>query len=305
MHEINMKTLCTFLLAAILTTAADAQISITRTTKLPLSRTRQWSGPQFSPDGRVLFYTDKDGNGIWEYSLRTRKSRRITSAARSGMSYSISQDGKSLAYRRTVQERPVRKQEVVLVNMSRLTSTVIASGPDVSIPVFSANIPVYSIKSTTKGLAGAAAAEVTILGIENTKIAVSLNGKKTMLDPLGGGSYIWPSLSPDKERLVAYDMDRGTFVCEVNGASVVMLGKRDAPTWTRSGKWIVYMDDKDDGHRILSSDIAAVSPNGRSVVQLTSTAGVSEMNPRCSLTEDKIVCSTADGSILILEYVER
>jgi Tol biopolymer transport system component len=300
-----MKTRQTFLLLALLVTVANAQISITRSVRLPLSGSRQWSNPRFSPDGRAIFYTDNGGNGIWEYSLGTKKTRRITSAVKSGMSYSVSQDGKTLAYRRTVQERPVRKQEVVLVNMSRLTSTVLASGPDVSIPVFSANTPVYSIKSATKGLSGAAAAEVAILGIENTKIAVSLNGRKALLDPLGGGSYIWPSLSPNKEQLVAYDMDRGTFICEVNGASVIMLGKRDAPTWTRSGKWIVYMDDKDDGHRILSSDIAAVSPNGRSVVQLTSTARVFEMNPRCSPTEDKIVCNAADGSILILEYVER
>lgn len=302
-HEYNMKTLLCILLVAFAASAADAQIRITRTEKLPLSSSRHWASPQFSPSGGSVFYTDTDGNGIWEYTLRTRTARRITSDARSGLSYSISQNGQSLAYRRTVQERPVRKQAVVLINLSRRTSSVIESGPDVSMPVFSANTPVYTIKSSTRGLSGATG--VTVLGIENTKIAISTNGKKTILDPLGNGSYIWPLLSPNKRQLVVYDMDRGAFVCDVNGSNVTMIGKRDAPSWTRSGNWIVFMDDRDDGHRLLSSDLAAVSPDGKSVVQLTSTAAMFEMNPSCSPTENKIVCNAADGSIVILEYEER
>jgi Tol biopolymer transport system component len=65
------------------------------------------------------------------------------------------------------------------------------------------------------------------------------------------------------------------------------------------------MNDKDDGHKLLSSDIFAVSPDGKNVVQLTSTAGVMELNPQCSPTENKIVCNSADGAIIILEYEEQ
>jgi Tol biopolymer transport system component len=301
-----MKNVLAVLLLALLTTIADAQITITRSERLPLSRGRQWSHPRFSPTGRSVFYSDADGNGIWEYTLKTRSARRITADAKSGLSFSVSQDGKSLVYRRTLQERPQRRQAVVLINIARGTSSVLGSGSDVSTPVFSANTPVYTIKSKTSGLAEAtSAARTTILGIENTKIAISVEGKKTILDPLGNGSYIWPALSPDGKQLVAYDMDRGAFVCDVDGSAMTKIGKRDAPTWTRSGKWIVYMEDKDDGHRILSSDLAAVSFDGKSVVQLTSTASIFEMNPQCSPSENKIVCNNTSGMIFVLEYEER
>jgi Tol biopolymer transport system component len=100
-------------------------------------------------------------------------------------------------------------------------------------------------------------------------------------------------------------MDRGAFVCDVDGSAMTKIGKRDAPSWTRSGKWIVYMDDKDDGHQILSSDLAAVSFDGKSVVQLTSTASIFEMNPQCSPSENKIVCNNTSGMIFVLEYEER
>ena len=192
------------------------------------------------------------------------------------------------------------------MDLAKRSSKILESGPDVSAPAFANNTPVYSVRTKTKGLVTTTSGqEVTVLGIENTKIALSVKGKKTLLDPLGNGSYIWPVLSPDKSLLAAYEMDRGTFVCDLRGAIISKLGRRDAPSWTRSGKWIVYMDDKDDGHRLISSDIFAVTPDGKTVVQLTSTKQALEMNPQCSPTENKIVYDTTDGSIMVLEYEEH
>jgi Tol biopolymer transport system component len=99
-------------------------------------------------------------------------------------------------------------------------------------------------------------------------------------------------------------MDRGAFVCDLTGRVLSKLGRRDAPSWTKSGKWIVYMEDKDDGHKLLSSDLSAITPDGKTVVPLTSTPAIFEMYPQCSPTENKIVCSTADAAILVLEYEE-
>ena len=192
------------------------------------------------------------------------------------------------------------------MDLAKRSSKVLESGPDVSAPIFANNTPVYSVRSKTTGLVTTMSGqEVVVLGIENTKIALNINGSKKLFDPFGNGSYIWPALSPDKTQLIAYEMDRGTFVCDLSGNVISKLGRRDAASWTRSGKWIVYMNDRDDGHKLLSSDIFAVTPDGKTVVQLTSTNNVLEMNPQCSPTDDKIVYDTTDGSIMVLEYEER
>ena len=296
------------LLAIICASDAQAQISIMRTEKLALSRSQTWSHPQFSPTGGLIYFTNLDGNGIWEYSRRTRSVRQITSDPKSGLAFNISTDGKSMIYRRTTISNSgrTRKQDVVLMNLAKRSATQLASGSDLPIPSFSDNVPVYSAKAKIEGLPKTASiSSVSILGIEDTKIALNVNGTKTLLDPFGNGSYVWPVLSPDKQQIVAYEADRGAFVCTLRGKVVSRLGRRDAPSWTRSGRWIVYMNDKDDGHKLLSSDIFAVSPDGKTVVQLTSTAGVMEMNPQCSPTENTIVCNSADGAIIILEYEEQ
>jgi Tol biopolymer transport system component len=143
---------------------------------------------------------------------------------------------------------------------------------------------------------------IAVAGIENTKIILINNGKKVVFDPLTNGHYIWPSLSPDQKRIVVYELDRGTFVCDIDGTNLQMLGRIDAPSWTRDGKWIVYMNDKDDGHNLISSDIEAISMPDLVKVQLTSTNDVIELNPICSKTENKILFNTVRGEIIELTY---
>jgi Tol biopolymer transport system component len=295
-------------ICALLITCASigqGQIKITRTNKLALPKTHSWSHPQFSPTGAAVYFTDMDGNGIWEYSAKTRATRQVTADSKSGLAYSISPDGKSLVYRRTLQQKPGRKQDIVLANLTRKSTSILASGSDVSIPTFSQNTPVYSIRTQTVGLKKTTSSnDITVLGIENMKIALNVNGEKVILDPMGKGSYIWPVLSPDKKLLAAYELGKGTFICDLTGKVVSELGRRDAPSWTRSGKWLVYMDDKDDGHKLVSSVLSAVTPDGKSTVQLTTSPSIMFLDPHCSPAENKIICSTSDGGIMLIEYVE-
>ena len=299
-------TIIPLLFASMLT--CEAQLRITKVEKLPLSTSQEWAHPRFSPDGKRIYFTTVQGNGIWMYSLQSRATQQITSDAKSGGAFNISPDGTQIVYRRSLWDgkTKARRQDIVLKNFSTNTSTILASGSDVSVPAFSQDVVLYSIKGETKNIASIKKPdEVTILGIEDTKIALIRKGEKVLLDPLGKGSYIWPSLSPDKKLIVAYDMDQGSFVCDLDGKIMNKLGRRDAPAWTRSGKWIVYMGDKDDGHQILSSDLYAISPDGMTITQLTSTEEIIEMYPQCSPRENKIVYATLGGEIFLLHYDER
>ncbi len=297
--RITLFILCVF-------SSANAQLRTSTIEKLPLEPSHQWNQPQFSPDGKYIYFTTLDFNGIWEYSLESKNSRAVTADAHSGFGFAVSKNGKQISYRRSMNDERTRErlQELVLLDLATGASTVAAAGSEVSTPAFVQNELTYTTGKNFKLPSRAASVGSIILGIENTKIALSRNGKKVLLDPLGNGSYVWPSLSPDGQKVLAYDMEKGTFVCDVNGNNVLLLGRLDAPTWTRDGKWIIYMDDKDDGHNIASSEIRAISQDGRQKVQLTATDQVLEMYPSCSSAENKIVCSSLGGDLYVISYAE-
>ncbi|PIU45815.1 MAG: hypothetical protein COS95_01920 [Ignavibacteriales bacterium CG07_land_8_20_14_0_80_59_12] len=298
-----------FVLFLILTAASGAygQLRIIRTERLPLDTAHEWACPVFSPDGKSIYFTTAANDGIYEYSTATRTTRMITVDQGAGFGFSISPDGAQIAYRRSSHDPRTheRTQQIVIASLAANMSTVVATGPDLSIPMFSQGRVVYSAGTKTKNLPSVAAVgEVGILGIEKTKIAVNVGGRKLLLDPLKNGSYIWPSLSPDRTRILAYEMDGGAFICDLSGNILSRLGRCNAPVWTRDGKWVVYMNDRDDGHTLLTSDLFCISPGGGEPVRLTADDAVDEMYPSCSSIENKIACSSASGDIYLFEYEE-
>ena len=299
-----MKRMMLLLFTFSLISSADAQPKIIRTEKIPLDKSKQWSNPQFSPDGKSIFFTTVDFQGIWQYSLSTKSKKLITADPRSGYGFVVSPNGKSIAYRRTLNETGVRRQqEIVVQDLAAGNVEILSSGDNLSTPTFIGSSVVYSENVTTKNLPSGTVQPV-ILGIENTKIVLVVDGTKRLLDPLTGGSYIWPVLSPDAKKVVASDMAKGTFVCTLRGSVLARLGKRNAAVWTRNSKWLIYMKDNDDGHNITSSDLFCVSPNGNISRQLTFSKNAIELYPQCSPVENKIVCNTLDGEILVLTYAE-
>ena len=240
--------------------------------------------------------------------MASKLSRIITNDASSGGAFSLSADGNSISYRRSFSAPSSRErtQEIILKDLRTGNASVVASGLDLSAPIFVASTVVYSTSSSMQYLSKVQSTGIlSVMGIENTKIVLNRDGLKVVFDPIKKGHYIWPSLSPDNESIVAYEMASGTFVCNVDGSGLVNLGRCDAPSWSHDGKWIVYMDDRDDGEKVISSDLIAVSPNGKQKVQLTFTNDAMEMNPQCSPIENRIVCDTFDGKIHLLTYAEE
>lgn len=86
------------------------------------------------------------------------------------------------------------------------------------------------------------------------------------------------------------------------GTDVVRLGRCDAPQWTHDGAWIIGMDDRDDGNEIVSSELIAVSADGKTKIQLTNTAKLMEMFPATHPSQDRIIATTPDGTVFEMMY---
>lgn len=294
-------------LTVFLVSMLSSQLRVTSIDRITIPSTERWNNAVYSHDGKTIFLTNTDYDGIWQYTLATKLLREITRDKHSGFDFSISDNGTKLAYRRTVIEGDhiTRQQEAVEISLESGSSSVRNSGNSISVPRFAGNSFVSSeIFSSAPTTSSQSSQTVTILGIENAKIALLTGNGKTIMDPLGNGQYIWPRLSPDGMNIVAVEMDRGAFITDLLGESITKIGKCNAPQWTRSGTWIIGMDDRDDGHTIISSDIIAVSGDGKTKINLTEAFNDNAMYPVCSPVENNIVFNTANGLLYLLKYEE-
>lgn len=304
----HMRCVEMYVLVILASACALAQPKVTKIEKLSLGSSQVWGSPRFSPDGKSVYFTTENYDGIWEYSLGTKTSQQITGDRGAGFGFRIGQDGNSIAYRRTQVDPTthLRTGEVVLVDRHKGAAAVLGAGRDISLPSFAGTSVVFS---STEGIvhqpSGVLSGPIAVLGIEKTKIAVYRDGQKILLDPLKGGSYIWPSLSPDGQWILAYDMDRGTFICSTYGTVRSMLGRKDSPAWTRDGRWVIFSDEKDDGYRIISSHLGWISVDGGTGGLLTEADSLVALTPSCSPVENKIVFSTISGGVYVIDYEEE
>jgi Tol biopolymer transport system component len=302
-----MRTIVAAILLAAALPAAG-QIHITKTETVPLPASQRWMAPGWSPQGRVFFITSMDYSGLWSFDLNSGAFAQITADPGAGYGWTVSPDGAHLAYRKTTGDAvgQPRSQEIVDFDLTTGASATVKTAQSVDLPVYSGEALLVNAEQLGVAVLGSGElvpGAATVLGIENTKIALMKGGQKSLLDPFGDGSYIWPSLSPDGKRLLAYDMTRGAFVCDLEGNVLARLGRLDAPGWTRSGSWIISMREENDGQVITGSDLYATTPDGLTNVRLTRTP-VIELSPSCSPVDNRILCATADGTILVLTYEE-
>jgi len=298
-----MKKFLIFLFAILATNLGIAQLRVVSIEKVNLPNQVTSYNPKFSPDGKSIYFSNGSFSGIWRYDITDKFTQQITNDPFSGFGFDISPQSDKIVYRRSIYDGPNRTQDVIEKSVKDNSSTIIESGPTISTPIYFNEKVVTSKNSVSMTMVQEGVDIVKVLGIEGENIAILKNGKKEILDPLGNGKYIWPSLSPDGQTIVAVDMDRGAFLCTIDGTLIRMLGKRNAPAFTHDGKWIIYMVDIDDGHQLLDSDIFAVSVDGRNTVRLTNDKKIN-LNPAPSTIANKIAFSTADGELFILNYEE-
>ena len=285
---------------------ASGQVRVVSTDRLPLPVDHVWSAPRFSPDGTAVFLTTAGYRGIWRFTPKTGALLKVCEDAGAGFGFTVSSDGTRIAYRRTLEGMPMnrRVQEVVEVDLSSGEQVVMASGRDLPAPVYAGDHVLFDPTGVQKTALPSMVPGNAVLGIEETRIAAVVGGKPVLLDPYRNGSYIWPMLSPDGTRLVAYEMSRGMFVADLAGRVLAEFGRCDAPSWMRNGRWIVYVREKNDGDRNTGSDIYCVRPEGGAPVRLTDTPEI-ELMPVCSPVDDRILVATPSGEILVLTYREE
>jgi hypothetical protein len=258
-----------------------------------------------SPDGNNVLASSPGYKGLVLIDISSKQIRKITDEAGAGYEPAFSNDGAKVFFRSDEfvgLKRYFSLKEYDIVNGK--TEMLENKSRELTSPFTLNNKLIYSIGGRLKertigsGTMKKLQPDICVI-LENLTPVLFIDGLRKPIIPSGEGNYIWVSLSPDKTKLLYNYRGSGTYICTLDGIILDDLGRMNAPRWLNN-QIIVGMNDKDDGYRILSSDIICYSLVTKQKTNLTSTSDKIEMYPMPVTESNKIVYQTLTGELFIM-----
>ncbi|MDR3134121.1 MAG: hypothetical protein LBU42_08920 [Prevotellaceae bacterium] len=296
------RTIFSLLIILIGHTAFAQQIEVRSIERLKGTETGGFYHPVFSPKGTWLLTSSENYTGLKQISLQTNEVTTLTEDPGAGYDVRISADESAILYKKTEWQDNRRYTSLYQYSLPAKKAVKVENATREKLtPAFANNKPAY-VKGAAQVKKNVTPAEITpFINIEEQKMALYNGGQKTILTPNGAeASYFWASVSPDGKHIVYTIARGGTFVCQLDGSNVVSLGKLNAPAWL-GNRWVVGMDDRDDGEVITSSEIVAAAIDGKTRQTLATPEVKIALYPAASADGKRMAFSSDKGEIYLLD----
>lgn len=257
-----------------------------------------------SPDGRILLYTKDNYQGLWLRDLKTGRTVKVSNALGAGYEPSFDETSGEIIFREDQFIGGKRTTSLNSFNMSNKKKQILEKGiRDLRVCRNSQNVFQSYVNDTNtpvkinKGMSVQSIVTQKTAYVNGSRITVFENNSKKELQPLGEGNYIWISLSPDKTKLLFTLAGKGTYVSDLDGNILRVIGYANYPSWSADGNWILFMKDIDDGVKATSSNIYIVNYYSGKYFKLTSGENNIKLYPKWGANNSEIYYNTDDGQI--------
>ncbi len=246
--------------------------------------------PRVSPDGKAVAFTVEGYGGIY-LKNQDNEITQLTADPASGFGYSWLSDNSGIVARAAKFTGPVRENQVViytLVDKGRTLLSALSSKKTILPGVSTGGDPwlvdgnsIMTYNPATK-TSSASAPRGTVAFIESDKISVMTPSGKRVIEPVKGQRCINASISPDGAKVAFEILGGNLFVINSDGTGLVDLGRGYRASWAPDSRSITFMITEDDGHKITSSDIWMINPDGTGKTRVTGNSNNIELDPSFS-----------------------
>ncbi len=217
------------------------------------------------PNSEELIYVNND------YSSKIRKSQLVKKNLQSG-------------------------EESLLIENSRFIKLLSYSKPLSSI-LFLNNDTLYSYNLQNNLIDNDPMIENISFVTTSFDIILYNNGEYNVINPLGKEKYLWVSTSPDHSKIVFTVAGQDTYIYNIFENSTLNIGKLHAPKWSEDGKWVIGMQEKDNGHDFIESDIIMVKAENGKQINLTKNSDVIALFPEIDLDNHMVYFNDKRGDV--------
>lgn len=260
--------------------------------------------PMISPDGKFLLMSKENRQGLWMKDLSSGRIKRITNASGAGLDPVFSFDGNEILFREnkiingkifsSLKSYNLKTQKVFLKEDNIRDLKFLKTTNNVSKSYLKQNEIAQIF--TSASLSKTTSDDISV-AVDMNKIVLYQNGVKKYLSPAGDGYYIWPSVSPDKSKLLFTLAGKGTYVSDLQGNILKKIGYANFPSWSPDGNWILFMKDLDNGEVIISSEIYIANVNTGKYFLLTENQNEISLYPTWGSSINEIYYHTDNGVI--------
>ncbi|MDF1611788.1 hypothetical protein [Stygiobacter electus] len=260
--------------------------------------------PMISPDGKFLLMSKENRQGLWMKDLSSGRIKRITNASGAGLDPVFSFDGNEILFREnkiingkifsSLKSYNLKTQKVFLKEDNIRDLKFLKTTNNVSKSYLKQNEIAQIF--TSASLSKTTSDDISV-AVDMNKIILYQNGVKKYLSPAGDGYYIWPSVSPDKSKLLFTLAGKGTYVSDLQGNILKKIGYANFPSWSPDGNWILFMKDLDNGEVIISSEIYIANINTGKYFLLTENQNEISLYPTWGSSINEIYYHTDNGVI--------
>lgn len=268
------------------------------------------ANPQWSPSNNgLLAFSTRQNNGLWILDTETGGQTQLSDALGIGFNYKWSADanfilGRSTTFSNKRNQHAVALIDVQSTDVSMLTD-YISSMP--APPTWAGRDIIYQNKRTVERIENAVPVSKTIsenstLSYYGNKLHIYASGQeRSITHPFDDQQLLNQTLSADGSK-IAFEVYGGNlYVMDVNTGELTDLGKGNRPSFSPDGRYVVYMETEDNGHKYTRSDLIAASIDGSQKVNLTDNVTILSINPSWSADGQKIAFDSPEtGTIYIL-----
>ncbi len=261
--------------------------------------------PVYNPNAQSILLTDQSDKGLSMFDLETKTLTKLTESVITDQNILFSPDGTHVFF--VEQNFANRKKEstlVVLETSSKTKKNAVSGVRKIkllqatdSYLVFLQDDELRKYDTETGESSSCTDDRKYIYLDDELTLVFWQNGEKHILNPGGDGRYLWVSVSPDQQKILYHIAGQGAYICDHEGKEIIELGRLRAVKWSPDGKWLVGMEDLDDGKKFTQSNLFLISADGKIKRNLTQHSNIISLYPSFSADSKKVIFNDENGKV--------
>jgi len=267
--------------------------------------------PKWSPTGENIAAAGENFGSIWFYNLKTERWQKLVEQNGVGWDFDWSPDSRKIAFRANTFKNRRKLTTIKYVDISsRKIEKVTDENRNFSTPKWISNTAIAFLHNDEYKTNTVVNQQLNMTEKNFPMQNVCLFSEKGMYTKIGDtqaqllaplkGQTLYASFSPLENIVLFQKPGSKIFTFEEQTETIKFITEGEMPAWSPDGKSIVFANPKDDGYRIISSDILVCDQNGKNQHQLTGTDDELEMRPNWSPDGKQIACDS-NGKIILIK----